>query len=242
MNRARGIWIVGVGLLLLAMTGCAGNKKATPVASPVPTVTEAGLPGIATPSPVFPPTWTPKATLTEAPRVTIDYTYVAPTVPTFVPPTYTPTPVTPTATPPGPTLLITLDRLNNTIVETAEMYYIRARVDTLTATVEDGGLVLTGIYLGAPDQDATAVRPFTLKATAVLNEGRIQLNLTSAVYTDAAGGALGVEQANAVTGEVERTLAELLVGAYEDTGGQQFYVSDVYVSPDGITCVTVSLD
>ncbi len=243
MNRWRVVWMAGAGLLmLLVVTGCGGNKRATPLPSPVPTATEVESAAIATASPVFPPTWTPQATLTEPPRVTIAYTYVAPTVPTFVPPTYTPTPITPTPKPPGPTLLITLDDLNRVIVETAEMYYIRGRVDGLTISIEDDGLVLTGTHLGPPGEDPLTMRPFVLKATVGLNEGRAHLDLTSAAYTDAAGGALDIGQANAVTTEVENTLADMLIEAYQDTGGQKFYINELYVTPDGITCATVSLD
>jgi len=242
MKRARGVTLVGIGLALLLAIGACGGDKGQPVASPIPSATVPATAGPASATPVFPPTWTPVPTRTEPPRVTIDYTYVAPTAPTFVLPTYTPTPITPTVAPPGPTLMIALGALNDAIVESAEMYYIRARVDTLAAAIDGDALVLNGTRLIAPEDDPTAMRPFTLKATVAVNEGRIRLNLTSAAYTDEAGGALDIEQANAILAEVESTLADLLITAYEDTGGQKFYLSDLYVSPDGFSCVTVSLD
>jgi hypothetical protein len=238
-----------VGLVLALVigiaAGCGGGSKNSATAIPTQSAGETApaAPPAATPDrpTALPPTWTPKPTLTEPPRVTIAVTYVRPTLPTFVPPTYTPSPVSPTPTPPGPLLFITPDMINLRLA--TEMAAGSGGLFEAPPTVsfQEGALVISLNVLTTPGQADTA-RPVQIAAAITVEEGRLTLTVQRAEYADD-HTPFESEMVGQLVQTVQGDVGRLIVEAYNATNpsSPNFLVLQMYVAGDGITLQTQML-
>lgn len=231
-------------LFAAILTGCGGDKK-EPSASPIPAATRAAtaLPtGTRTP---LPPTWTPKPTLTEPPRVTYAIDYQAPTMTTFIPPTYTPsplpTPLPPTATPPGPAVILTASVLNQTLqaqIPPEALVYIDGAP---IIGFENNQMIVTLNVLRVPGE-MTSARPVMIQIAIAINQGILVLSKASAVYDDdntPYTESLADQLIQTLQGIVDEVLVTLYNQAVPDH--PDFYVSEVLVSTNGLTVRTVTM-
>jgi len=228
-----------LALLIGIAAGCGGGTKSSPTATP-PTV--ATTPPVALRSPSTPPpTWTPRPTLTEPPQVTVEVTFVRPTLPTFVPPTYTPSPVSPTPTPAGPLLFITPDMINQrlaTEMETGAGGFFEAPP---TISFQDGTVVISLKVLTTPGQADTA-RAVRIEAAVALEEGRITLTTRRAEYVDD-HTPFESELVAQLMQTIQGDLSRMVIEAYAATNpsSPRFLVLDMIVADDGISIQTQTM-
>lgn len=236
-------------LVILVAAACGGSKKSpsnAPSATPIPAVTReiVTIPPIS-PTPL-PATWTPKPTLTLPAHVTIEYTYQAPTMPSFVPPTYTaspsPTPPPPTATPVGPAVVIPGSLLNQALA---------AQLPPEASTYIDGApaisfqnnmMVVAVKVLGTPG-DTTSGRMVVIQVAVTVGEqGKLTLSKTSASYADDKS-AFALPLADQLTQSLQQIVDATLVQLYNQASpnAPRFYVSGVAITTEGLTVQTVTL-
>lgn len=238
MVKNRYGWMVILLLLSLVAAACGGSDKKDSGATAVPGADEA-----AGPTSVFPPTWTPVPTLTEPPRVTIDYSYEQATeapFPTRNPdtPSFSETPE-PTAAPQltAPTsFTITADDLNNLLYPqfiTLTSYLQGAPV----VKFQDGLVILEATVYTTPG-DANSARAIVVEASAVVENGAIQLNVDKVTFADD-----NTPYADALPGYlmgVVRTAVNDLVRQLVMTqvpGGGSYVITDLNITADGIVVI-----
>lgn len=243
MKRSR-TWFL---LLLIALggllVGC-GDEAAEPTATPTAPPTATIDPSTATPtvpSTPLPPTWTVAPTLTDPPRVTIDYEYVRPTEPPLILPTYTPTPVPLTPTPTGPTLVITpaiFDPLLNTrLADGAGGLYAAPPV----VSFQPGAMLLTLDVLVTPG-DVTTAREVRILTNVTTGQGRVEVFKIEAVFTDT-DAVYETELVGNLIETVETELNLLIEELYRgnDPDGQMFFVSAILIDETGMTVETATI-
>ncbi|MBI5958349.1 MAG: hypothetical protein HY866_06435, partial [Chloroflexi bacterium] len=229
-------------LILLVLAGCGGDKKEDqPTAqATAPAFTAGPTPTLPTRTPL-PPTWTPVPTLTEPPRVTIDYEYQRPTVATFIPPTYTaspsPTPGPPTATPTGPVIIITAAALDQAIAAQTgpeALTFIQAPPQV---AFEENKLLISLNVLSVPGNTESA-RPVMIEVSVTVNpsQGNIVVSKIAATYRDD-NTPFTLPLADQLIVTMQTVVDETLVQLYSTASPDipRFYVSEVLIASSGIT-------
>ncbi len=242
MVKKRYGWVVILLLLTFIAAACGGddNKKSGATAAP-------GESGTLEPTSVFPPTWTPEPTLTSAPRVTIEYTYEAPTKPPTSPfPTREPVTPGPTLAPgetqastdggqlstPG-VLTLTAGNINDLLIP---------QFGTLTSYLQgtpdiqfQEGLIHIGLTVFTIPADRNSARDIVIETGATVENGRIRLNLQQVYFADdhtpfedaLSGYLLGTVE-TAVNDVVRRLYLE------QNPSGGDYTVTGLTITPEGI--------
>lgn len=233
-------WLVLV--LVLFAAGC-GNEKSTSNTPVMPTV-DPNLPTI-TPrstSAPLPPTWTPPPTVTQpAARPTLEITRDRPTATIVVLPSYTPTTEPPTPLPPGPTLTVTAEMINQALYTALSSGSGGLFEVPPTVTLQDGMLLIGFNLLNTPGNISTAI-PVQIEASPYIIDGRIKVVKSQAYRTDTSASIENEVIDNVVTA-VEAELTKLIEQLYlaSEPPRENFFVSDLLVTNTGITVVTVTL-
>jgi hypothetical protein len=229
-----------LALVIGIAAGCGGGTRSSPTANPTAVATTppaAAAPSLTAP----PPTWTPRPTLTEPPQVTVEVTFVRPTLPTFVPPTYTPSPVSPTPTPAGPLLFITPDMINQRLATEMASGAGGFFEAPPTVSFQEGTVVIALNVLTTPGQADTA-RAVRIEAAIALEEGRITLSTLLAEYADD-HTPFESEMEGQLMQTIQGDLSQMVIAAYTATNpsSPKFLVLDMIVADDGISIQTQTM-
>lgn len=230
------LWPVLITVLLAACGGDGGSEESTvptPPPATTPAVTLAPADTLPPPTPL-PATWTPKASLTQPPRVTIDYTYAAPTLPSYVPPTYTPSPEPPSPTPIGPVLTISAEVITQRAAAELQEGSGGLYVAPPTIGLAGGAMFATWEVLTTPG-DATTARPVMIDITVALTDGRIVLSKANAYFRDTTGAYTG-DLPDRLIGTLQDLIDTLVVESYTIAEPEypRFYVGEIVVTDNGI--------